>query len=741
MSKFINFYNYIIICFWFSQKGPDHIEPNSSCEHTAAEMRALRGVCSLVCESFFHMIVHFVTFILGVKGSGLLMMQVVSISSTVLLIGFLSAEFTYQMHVNLKKENEEIHPSMSAHIPQGEGSTAQQNTIYLIMILWYTMHSFTVCYGICVLFIYAHWYIGLSILFAYWFIFNLLRYLINGELRFFKRTSSSSVLEIIQIILLSFAYPTIVSVVPTTALRYQHLLGSTVWSFGCVTSFLIGIIPTFMFVKDMYVIGFFIGVIIMYAFVILIFILNIDPNARASFFWSRVNWKMTLRDELWESVYNGSVYWNEPSLLGNVDAHHAGHVALYLENDLPWDKLSEWLKSRKNALSNNPPIWMSVQWMQHVPEIIRNDVWSDIEYKMLMEKVKTLDREWNEIRMESLKEKTKEKEKDIPNDILQEQKRKWLGVETLVEKVKEEDDSWAPKTYQEEMNDKIKHSKTSTSDVLSGRFRDPKMSDNVQTTEALEESSSCAPGKRNTFQESILKRQRRRSSMSIESLFLDDSAEPRKQEDKTYHREDANPKLRTKHREARETFSQIFEESTMLDKEGITLITENVFRENGIDIGDSRKEAIIFMSVLLKCAAHCEREFENERHESSGVARVLISGFSEVADEVTDIVLGVLFFFDPNNLTWAGHIMAGCFIANRVVSTAVLRFACKESFQGCVESLLGVKSITDTYALVTQGTGATVKGAGTSITTSQWMRLAIGLVFESIPQVRFEKHY
>ena len=95
-----------------SQKGPDHIEPNSSCEYTAAEMRALRGVCSLVCESFFHMIVHFVTFIVGVKGSGLLMMQVVSISSTVLMIGFLSAEFTYQMHVNLKKENEEIHPSM-----------------------------------------------------------------------------------------------------------------------------------------------------------------------------------------------------------------------------------------------------------------------------------------------------------------------------------------------------------------------------------------------------------------------------------------------------------------------------------------------------------------------------------------------------------------------------------------------------------------------------------------------------
>ena len=133
---------------------------------------------------------------------------------------------------------------------------------------------------------------------------------------------------------------------------------------------------------------FFASLFVVYAFMVLVFLSNIDENL-ISFLFSTVNWKQTLRDELWDIPLHGSPDWGIPELIGDHDAAHAKHIQNYKVSDLPWKKIKRWLRSKKAAFLEKPPIWMTPEWFDYLTPEVKRSVWSEPgELDELLTKVK-----------------------------------------------------------------------------------------------------------------------------------------------------------------------------------------------------------------------------------------------------------------------------------------------------------------------------------------------------------------
>eukprot|EP00948_MAST-09A_sp_MAST-9A-sp1_P000269 g269.t1 len=134
--------------------------------------------------------------------------------------------------------------------------------------------------------------------------------------------------------------------------------------------------------------GLFIVLSIIYILNVIMFLANINENI-FTFLFSTVNWKQTLRDELWDIPLHGSYYWDIPELVGDHDAHHAAHIAQYLTCDLPWDKITVWLRNKKGAFLESPPLWMTPKWFDNLTLQVKRDVWTEPgELEELIDKVK-----------------------------------------------------------------------------------------------------------------------------------------------------------------------------------------------------------------------------------------------------------------------------------------------------------------------------------------------------------------
>eukprot|EP00948_MAST-09A_sp_MAST-9A-sp1_P003979 g3979.t1 len=98
-----------------------------------------------------------------------------------------------------------------------------------------------------------------------------------------------------------------------------------------------------------------------------------------------------LRDELWDMPHHASDAVKVPELFGDSDTCHGVHVILYRECFLPWDKVEKWLIEKKSAFSESPPIWMTVDWFDHLPSEVRERVWKNPkELEELKEKIDEL---------------------------------------------------------------------------------------------------------------------------------------------------------------------------------------------------------------------------------------------------------------------------------------------------------------------------------------------------------------
>eukprot|EP00941_MAST-03F_sp_MAST-3F-sp1_P004157 g4157.t1 len=98
-----------------------------------------------------------------------------------------------------------------------------------------------------------------------------------------------------------------------------------------------------------------------------------------------------LRNEFWESTYESDV-WEDIHLVGDKDAHYAGMIAQYLETDLPWDKLTAWLKENRTRFRNTPPSWLTIEWLDLLPKDVRADVWDNAQYGDLKYRIREVEK-------------------------------------------------------------------------------------------------------------------------------------------------------------------------------------------------------------------------------------------------------------------------------------------------------------------------------------------------------------
>eukprot|EP00948_MAST-09A_sp_MAST-9A-sp1_P003316 g3316.t1 len=163
--------------------------------------------------------------------------------------------------------------------------------------------------------------------------------------------------------------------------------------------------------------------IIIYIVFVFLYIRYLKPAARGTFFWSKKNWKEILRTEFWENPHYESEWWNDIHLVGDKDANYAAMVMRFLSSDLPWDKLISWLKDNKNAFRDNPPTWLSKEWLTLIPKQYRDQVWDDDEYEELCLRLERVGQEFRARGLQPLLDDEETNDDETLEDIHQEKEK------------------------------------------------------------------------------------------------------------------------------------------------------------------------------------------------------------------------------------------------------------------------------------------------------------------------------
>eukprot|EP00948_MAST-09A_sp_MAST-9A-sp1_P003005 g3005.t1 len=139
-----------------------------------------------------------------------------------------------------------------------------------------------------------------------------------------------------------------------------------------------------------------------------------------------------------------------------------------------------------------------------------------------------------------------------------------------------------------------------------------------------------------------------------------------------------------------------------------------------------------FPALLIGALIKYLRKEDKRNNETSGLARTIISAFFEVGDEASDFVLAILFLVDSGDLKWAATLMFVFMGLNRFIGV-LLAFLFKEPRLRVIEALIGIRSVTDTYRILTQG--SEMMSGTISLIQCRVATLATGLVCESLPQM------
>ena len=152
-----------------------------------------------------------------------------------------------------------------------------------------------------------------------------------------------------------------------------------------------------------------------------------------------------------------------------------------------------------------------------------------------------------------------------------------------------------------------------------------------------------------------------------------------------------------------------------------------------------RKDMLVTHNMLA--VAYVQGLFEVKKKEKQATVRqrCTITGAVEVADEATDIVVTVQYFTGVASNFWAGWVMVGFMVANRLAQF-ITSLGVHESWKRSLESILGIRAITDTYYMITQGPNAKIGGSIVPMVLIQGMRIGISLALESLPQVSNDSH-
>eukprot|EP00948_MAST-09A_sp_MAST-9A-sp1_P003280 g3280.t1 len=146
---------------------------------------------------------------------------------------------------------------------------------------------------------------------------------------------------------------------------------------------------------------------------------------------------------------------------------------------------------------------------------------------------------------------------------------------------------------------------------------------------------------------------------------------------------------------------------------------------NGLD--DNGVMTTLLLAMRNQMIVKAQKETEKK-----DVTRVLVAAFFEIADELSDIVMAILFSLNADDLGWAATLMFVFMGINRII-VANVAYNFNLPYYEVLEGLLGLKSITDSYRLVRYGNE--IISGSVSITIMRGYTLASGLACESLPQM------
>jgi len=560
---------------------------------------------------------------------------------------------------------------------------------------------------------------------------TLLRALINkGELRYHKRLNPTIMNTVVSVVGSMLLYGIGPAIAPLTVFRVHHNLGPTIYGFVWTVSFGVSVGVVFFLVKNVAFLAFFGALCFLYILTIVLVLVMCRKNTWKTFFFSTRNWKDALRGELWGEWKYGSSYWGNDLLLGDEDAHYAGMVAFLISSDLPWDKLKVWLMSKKSDFMVDPPLWLTEHWLTLLPTTIRDEIWTVDEMLELKESIRQV-----KINLKHVVTRAK----NSSAHLLLHQNDKGtedvalpsnLSPNAALSISATQGDMDHVSTMGKRISEKIEYSDHTSSNVhssvLSGvvgvvtqiteRQRPPQGNDPSQLEGGAEDDE------KKRIRQQIAITARRRSSImeSIRNFVPRPMLKP-----DALLADLATPIFLNNLLDGAATMS--IEEVN----EVIALAVNEDFAVKLIEgMADDNNDN--FPALLIGALIKYLRKEDKRNNETSGLARTVISAFFEVGDEVSDFVLAILFLVDSGDLKWAATLMFVFMGLNRFMG-ALLAYTCKEPFLRCIEALIGIRSITDTFRILTQG--SEMMSGTVSLIQVRASTLIVGLTFESLPQM------
>eukprot|EP00948_MAST-09A_sp_MAST-9A-sp1_P002393 g2393.t1 len=375
--------------------------------------------------------------------------------------------------------------------------------------------------------------------------------------------------------------------------------------------------------------------------------------------------------------------------------------------------------SKKCDFLLDPPLWLTDHWLTLLPTTIRNEIWTADEMLELQESINHVN-----IHLEQIVTRAKNslfhKDDDPPE---MKENLSINGGQGNLEHGLAMGNSNSEKMKHPDCTSLVRSSVSSGVIGVASQIREGGRSPHGNSLSRLEGGTEDDNEKR--IRQQIAVKTRRRSS--ITKLFRNFVPRP-------------VLKLNTKLEDlAAPIFINDFlkRATTMSIQEVNEAITSVVCEDFAVALIEkiSGDDDDNFPALLIGALIKYLRDEEKRNKQTSNVIRTVIAAFFEVGDEVSDFVLAILFMIESGNLKWAAILMFVFMGLNRAMA-ALFSYIKNEPLVRCAEALIGIKTITDTYRILTHGKDNSFSEQELKLVVqSRMYTLGIGLALESLPQM------
>eukprot|EP00948_MAST-09A_sp_MAST-9A-sp1_P004221 g4221.t1 len=417
-----------------------------------------------------------------------------------------------------------------------------------------------------------------------------------------------------------------------------------------------------------------------------------------------------------------------------IDAHYAGMVLFYLETDLPWDKLTAWLKEKKTTFRNTPPSWLTIEWLNLLPKDVRDAVWDNAQFRELTYRIREV-----EDRFKQGYKRLKTKDRKASTTV----EDSYVGASLNMK----------PNKYLDK-NNKMKIHPKNGNDLNNFSANESSLPDNPKL---LRKREDVMKEKNNDGRNcEVMPEKDHNSSPNI----ISNNGPEEGHEDEEDERTKAIRKEVAEHMQRRSSLGgSVFasKEARKVEEEGIPSVLKELFEKAETmqmdEIREASKEAVdgeLFaillgpekdatgediMLIILKGFLRQRNKQVEKNNINEGVPRILLAAFFELVDEVSDIILAGLFYADDDNKQWAGHLMFVFMGLSRLMQ-ALFSLSMGESKWRVCEGFIGIKCITDNYRIIRDGPLAL--SGGNSLVSIRAFSLGFGMTCESLPQMMLQ---